>query len=29
VRHSGAVRGLTAYAFDLAGNKSRVIRARR
>jgi hypothetical protein len=29
VPHTGRVRGLTAYAFDLAGNKSRVVSARR
>ena len=29
VPHRGTVRGLTAYAIDLAGNKSRVLSARR
>jgi hypothetical protein len=29
VPHSGRVRGLTAYAIDAAGNKSRVLSARR
>jgi hypothetical protein len=29
VPHIGAVRGLTAYAVDLAGNKSRILSARR
>jgi N-acetylmuramoyl-L-alanine amidase len=29
VRYSGTVRGVTAYAVDLAGNKSRVVKARR
>jgi flagellar hook assembly protein FlgD len=29
VPHTGSVRGLTAYALDLAGNKSRVVSARR
>jgi len=29
ISHRGAVRGLTAYALDAAGNKSRVVTARR
>jgi hypothetical protein len=29
VRYSGTVRGMTAYAVDLAGNKSRTVKARR
>jgi hypothetical protein len=29
VPHTGAVRGLTAYAIDAAGNKSRIVSARR
>ena len=29
VPHTGAVRGLTAYEIDAAGNKSRVVSARR
>ena len=29
VPHRGTVRGLTAYEIDLAGNKSRVVSARR